>query len=102
MLPNCILNYTILYLEVLTRHILNSNPGSATDRGDGQGEEGEEEVDDVLARLAVQHAPALGVHQQLHAERGSAGIGGGWGHGVSWCHYCLLFLHYGSSVLLMQ
>jgi len=30
MLPNCILNYTILYLEVLTRHTLNSNPGSAT------------------------------------------------------------------------
>ena len=30
MLPNCILNYTILYLEVLTRHTLDSNPGSAT------------------------------------------------------------------------
>jgi len=30
MLPNCILNYAILYLEVLTRHTLNSNSGSAT------------------------------------------------------------------------
>ena len=45
------------------------------DRGDGQGEEGEEEVDDVLARLAVQHAPALGVHQQLHARAGDQSQG---------------------------
>ena len=29
-LPNCILNYTVLYLEVLARHTLDSNPESAT------------------------------------------------------------------------
>jgi len=31
MLPNCILNCTILYLDVLPRHTLGSNPRSATD-----------------------------------------------------------------------
>ena len=33
MLPNCILNCTILYLDVLPRHTLGSNPRSATDDG---------------------------------------------------------------------
>ncbi|WVZ72323.1 hypothetical protein U9M48_020804 [Paspalum notatum var. saurae] len=37
------------------------------DRADGQREEGEEEVHDVLAGLRVQHALALDVDQKLHA-----------------------------------
>ena len=53
------------------------------DRADWQREEGEEEVDDVLARLRVQHAAGLGVHQQLHAERRSDSIRGGWSHDSS-------------------
>ena len=39
------------------------------DRGEEQGEEGEEEVHDVLAVLGVEHAPGLGVDQQPHAQR---------------------------------
>ena len=41
-------------------------PEELDGRADGEGEEGEEEVHDVLARLRVQHALALGVNQQLH------------------------------------
>jgi hypothetical protein len=48
---------------------------------DGQGEEGEEEVDHVLARLREQHAPRRRVDEELHAQRGprpgAAGGGGG-------------------------
>ena len=44
--------------------------------GDGQREEGEEEVDDFLARLGEQHPLRLPVDEELHAQRGGGGCGG--------------------------
>ena len=44
-------------------------------RGDGQGEEGEEEVHDFLAGLGEQHPLRLPVDEELHAQRGG-GCGG--------------------------
>jgi hypothetical protein len=44
------------------------------DRADGQGEEGEEEVHHVLARLGVQHALLLGVYQEFQGELWATGF----------------------------
>jgi hypothetical protein len=45
-------------------------PDQRGGRGEGQGEEGEEEVDRVLAGLREQHAPGIGVDEELHPENG--------------------------------
>ena len=46
------------------------------DDDSGRAEEGEEEVDGVLAGLGVEHALGLGFHEQLHG-----------GHGAGWSHH---------------
>jgi hypothetical protein len=45
-------------------------PDQLHGRGDGQREEGEEEVHDVLARLCEQHPLGPPVDEELHAQRG--------------------------------
>ena len=45
-------------------------PDQLDRHGDGQREEGEEEVDDLLARLREQHPLRLPVDEELHAQRG--------------------------------
>jgi len=48
---------------------------TAVDNGSRQGEEGEEEVDDVFARLREQHLLRLSIYEELHAKNGGGGGG---------------------------